>query len=73
MLPSLPEHQLIFYVQGTYLRECKTILLKFLVESVLNDLARYRDYKIYRESQYIFLMTQIGIYNFKAILSLRVM
>ena len=49
------------------------ILLEFLVESVLNDLAQYRDYERYRASQYIFPMTQIGTYDFKAILSLRVM
>jgi len=35
----------------------------------INDLAQYRDYERYRASQYIFLMTQIGTYKFKVILS----
>ena len=37
---SLPEHQLTFYIQRIYLRECKTILLEFLVERVQDDLAQ---------------------------------
>ena len=37
---SLPERQLTFYVRRIYSRECKTILLEFLVERVRDDLAQ---------------------------------
>ena len=37
---SLPERQLTFYVRRIYSRECKTILLEFLVERVQDDLAQ---------------------------------
>ena len=36
----LPERQLTFYVQIIYSRECKTILLEFLVKRVQDDLAQ---------------------------------
>ena len=35
-----PEHQLTFYVRRIYSRECKMILLEFLVERVQDDLAQ---------------------------------
>ena len=37
---SLLERQLTFYVRRIYSRECKTILLEFLVERVQDDLAQ---------------------------------
>jgi len=47
------------------------ILFEFLVERVQDNLAQYRDYKRYRASQYILLMTRNGTYGFSVILSLR--